>query len=193
MIDWQAGTMSSCTIERAQIVCNGKRVFKAWGHSFSSFMRVAYRALDWSYPRFYKMDPLCQLATLATRYLLQEQDLTHYKATEIALVMANTRATLHTDQRHLHTMADADHYHPRPAIFVYTLPNILIGELCMQYQIKGPSAFFIQPQPDWDFLLSYSQMLLTDPQLKVCLTGWIEYDNNNYAATLHLVQPFEKT
>lgn len=177
----------TCTIRQGQIIRDEAILWNTPDLALSSFLRQAYRALDWSYQKFYKMNTLCQLATLAGRYLLGEKGLAAYEATEIAIVMANAHATAVTDAAHYRTIAAADAYYPRPAVFVYTLPSILIGELSIQYNIKGPSAFFVQPEPDWDFLLGYSQMLLQDPSIKVCLTGWIEHYFDHYHATLHLL------
>lgn len=184
-----ASSLATCTIAQGRITLNNQVLLDLPNLDFGSFIKQAYRALDWSYPKFHKMDRLCKLATITGRYLLQDGALKEYMPSEIALVIANAQSTLHTDSKHVASIADRNAYYPSPSVFVYTLPNILVGELCIQYNIKGQSTFFIQEQPDWDFLWDYSQLLLQDKGTKICLTGWVDYTEQGYHATLHLIPP----
>lgn len=180
---------TTCTIAPGRISYNDAVQFEQKGASFDAFIRGAYKQLDWQYPKFYKMSPLCQLGTVAARYLLQNKALAPFAADSIAIVVANKHATQATDQRYLASFADPNAYYPDPNAFVYTLPNILIGEWCIQYNIKGQTAFFVQPQPDWEFLLGYSQMLLQDAATQCCLVGWVDYKEASYQATLQFIFP----
>jgi len=180
---------TTCTVAAGRILYNGRVQLDLAGLSFGEFIKQAYQALNWHYPKFYKMSSLCQLATVAARYLLQTDPLKDFDSEAIALVVANKHATLSNDQEHVASFIDRSAYYPSPSVFVYTLPNILIGEWCIQYNIKGQTAFFVQPQPDWDFLLGYSQLLLQDPDTQCCITGWVDYHDQDYQATLQFIQP----
>jgi hypothetical protein len=181
-------TVASSRIIGGQIFHNQAIWMEAPALPFGKFIKQAYRQLDWNYPKFHKMDRLCKLATVAARVLLQNGDLAPYTPSEIAVVVANRTATYHTDSKHVASITDRANYYPSPAVFVYTLPNILVGELCIQYNIKGESAFFIQEQADWPFLLDYSQLLLQNGAAKICLTGWVDYTEQDYNAELHLLK-----
>lgn len=180
-------SLASCQIAQGQIIHNQSIWLEEKELPFGKFIKQAYRQLEWSYPKFHKMDRLCKLATIAARVLLQEGGLKGYNPEEIAVVMANKTATQHTDSKHVASIQDRNDYYPSPAVFVYTLPNILIGEICIQYNIKGEAAFFIQEQADLPFLFDYSQLLLESGAAKVCITGWVDYTNADYRAELHLL------
>lgn len=181
-------TTASCSITKGQILLNQLPWLEAPALPFGQFIKQAYRQLDWKYPKFHKMDRLCKLATVAARVLLQQGALEGYASEDIAVVIANKTATYHTDRKHVTSIQDRANYYPSPAVFVYTLPNILVGELCIQYNIKGESAFFIQQKADIPFLFDYSQLLLKSGAAKVCLTGWVDYTATDYHAELHLLK-----
>ncbi|MEJ0079473.1 MAG: hypothetical protein WDM78_00555 [Puia sp.] len=42
-----------------------------------------------------------------------------------------------------------------PALFVYTLPNIVIGEISIRRHFKGENAFFVFKQFDGNFIEKY--------------------------------------
>ncbi len=180
-------TTTTCAVEAGRISYNGTLQIEWPGLNFEAFIKKAYQHLNWHYPKFYKMSPLCQLATVAGRYLLQNNALDDFPPEAIGVVIANKHASRSTDQQHVATFTNPQAYYPSPSIFVYTLPNILIGEWCIQYNIKGQTAFFVQPQLDWDFLLGYSQMLLQTPDTQCCITGWVDYHPQHYRATLQFI------
>ncbi|MGH1337862.1 MAG: 3-oxoacyl-ACP synthase [Aureispira sp.] len=180
-------SLASCQITQGQIIHNQSIWLEEQALPFGKFIKQVYRQLEWKYPKFHKMDRLCKLATITARVLLQDGLLEGYLSEDIAVVIANKTATSHTDNKHITSIHPADYY-PSPAVFVYTLPNILVGELCIQYNIKGESAFFIQEQANLPFLFDYSQLLLESGAAKVCLTGWVDYTDAHYNAELHLLK-----
>lgn len=179
--------LGSCQITQGQILHNQSIWLEEKELPFGKFIKQAYRQLEWTYPKFHKMDRLCKLATITARVLLQDGGLEGYAPEEIAVVIANRTATYQTDSKHIASIHPADYY-PSPAVFVYTLPNILVGELCIQYNIKGESAFFIQEQANLPFLIDYSQLLLESGAAKVCLTGWVDYTDTHYNSELQLLK-----
>lgn len=181
-------SLATCQITQGQIIHNQTVWLEEKELPFGKFIKQAYRQLEWTYPKFHKMDRLCKLATITTRVLLQDGGLEGYAPEEIGIVIANKTATYHTDSKHIASIQDRSNYYPSPAVFVYTLPNILIGELCIQYNIKGEAAFFIQEQPNLPFLFDYSQLLLESGAAKICLTGWVDYTDPYYNTELHLLK-----
>ena len=133
-----------CTIRRDHVWINGRETFKATPGSEKDFLKQLYQHLQLDYPKFYKMDNLCQLAFIASDLLLKDNKATErYRPEEISIVISNSSASLEIDTEHQGTISDKDNYFPSPAVFVYTLPNILIGEIAIRNLIKGENTFFI--------------------------------------------------
>ena len=72
-------------------------------------------------------------------------------------------------------------------MFVYTLPNILIGELCIKYNIQGESVFFIQDDIDKDMLMDYGSALIQSGDAKICICGWCDYIEDAYLSEIFII------
>jgi hypothetical protein len=91
---------------------------------------------------------------------------------------------LHTDKIY----QDSIEQQPSPAIFVYTLPNIMIGEICIRHGFKGEGLFFIEENFDKAFVTEYTAELIRSKKAVLGLAGWIEVDmEGNYLADLDLL------
>ncbi len=144
-----------------------------------------YRALDPGYLKFFKMDNLSKLGFLATELLLKDIAISEkYKAQEVALLISNSSSSLDTDFKYW----EANKQVPSPALFVYTLPNILLGELCIRHKIKGENSFFVSEQFDSGFIHNYAEALFEEGNTKACICGWVEILKNEYRAFLYLVE-----
>jgi hypothetical protein len=155
----------------------------------AAFLKSAYKHFQFNYPKFYKMDKLCQLAFLASDLLLRDNKLTEkYSKEDIAIVISNSSSSLEIDTEHQQTISDKTNYFPSPAVFVYTLPNILIGEIAIRNLIKGENTFFIFDKFDAGFTASYINSLLNSGRAESCIAGWVEYYEGNYEAFLYSVE-----
>jgi hypothetical protein len=177
-------------MDSGKINLNHSIVFTETEHEHAvSFLKSAYKHFMLNYPKFYKMDKLCQLAFVASDLLLKDNKVTEkYGSDEIAIVVANGSASLEVDTEHQNTIADSSNYYPSPALFVYTLPNILIGEIAIRNKIKGENTFFIFDKFDADFMSSYIDSLLETGKAKCCVTGWVDFYENKYSAFLYTVE-----
>lgn len=180
--------LASCSIKNAQIHLNDTLVFEKAEVPFAKFIKGAYKHFELGYSKFHKMDRLCKLAFVAANVLLQDDILADYAPEDIAIVMGNANSTLHTDSKHAESIQDRDNYYPSPAVFVYTLPNIMVGEICIKYKIKGESCFFVSNELDKDLLMDYSQNLIQTKNAKICLTGWVDYTESGYEAILYVIK-----
>lgn len=181
-------TYPYCEIKEEQIALNGAVVFEQKDVTFAKFIKGAYKHFELNYPKFHKMDRLCKLAFVAANILLKEGQLKNYAPEDIAVVMANANSTLHTDSKHADSIKDRVDYYPSPAVFVYTLPNIMVGEICIKYNIKGESVFLVSNEFDENLLMEYSLDLLAADEAKICLMGWVDYTENGYHAILSLIK-----
>ena len=177
-----------CEIKANTLTVNGEVVYKQLDLPFAKFIKGAYKHLGLKYPKFHKMDRLCKLAFIAANSLLGQDALADYAPEDIAIVMANRSSTLHTDSKHCESIKDREDYYPSPAVFVYTLPNIMMGEIAIQYKIKGEGLFLIGEQPNLELLEDYAQNMLRNQEAKACLVGWVDYTAQDYYARLTLLK-----
>lgn len=174
-------------IKDHQILVNGKVVFSYdKQHGLTEFVSNAYKALGISYPKFHKMDTQCKLGFLASEALFKDSDfLQRASLDKIAIVLSNSASSLETDRQHQHSISDKTNYFPSPAIFVYTLPNIVIGEIAIRYKITGENAFFVSEKLDAELLKNYIDILFANGS-ESAIGGWIEVDGDNYEAFIFL-------
>lgn len=149
------------------------------------FFTNAYKQFAYDYPRFYKMDQLAKLGWLTSEVLLTGTfEAGRYQPEEVGLVLFNANASLDTDIKYQDTINGL----PSPAVFVYTLPNIVIGEISIRNQFKGDSAFFVDEKPDINFMHQYVSILMNENALQCCICGWVDTLGAAYDAFMVLVE-----
>jgi hypothetical protein len=177
---------SYCTIQNNQISLNGETVFSSESTVFTDFSKKAYKHFEIAYPKFFKMDNLSKLAFLGAELLLKSEN-DPSKENNIALVFANKSSSLDTDVKFQNSIADPESFYPSPAVFVYTLPNICLGEISIRHQLKSENSFFIFVEYNPIFMEKYSNFLLETQKANKVLCGWVEYYNEDYKAFLYLL------
>lgn len=171
-----------CIIRDRSIICDGKVLFRADDRALNDFLLSAYAFLKVDYPKFYKMDNLSRLGFLAAEVLLKDRDLRgDYGAENIALVLSNAHSSQDTDMRYAASAKTV----ASPALFVYTLPNIVTGEICIRHKIKGENAFFISPAFDAGLVASYADMVLASGSA-ACIAGWADVLEERHDVFLYL-------
>lgn len=171
------------TIEKGRVLLNGNSFFEGEQYEIGSFLKSLYKHLGLKYGKFFKMDYLSKLGLLASEILLKDVDVIKQETDEVALVFANASSSLNTDVKYQESIAEI----PSPAVFVYTLPNIVIGEISIKNKFYGEHMFFIQQQYDKEFLVKYAESLFETTQTKYAIVGRLEVDiYGNYKAQLIL-------
>jgi len=171
-----------CTIENSKIILNNEIIFESQTENFSDFAKEAYKSLELNYPKFHKMDNLSKLAFLASEMILKNSD--HSKT---ALVFANKSSSLDTDFKYQESINSQENYFPSPAVFVYTLPNICVGEISIKHKMQTENAFFVLDEFDEDFLNTYSARILQSGKAEKVLCGWVELYQESYKAFVYLL------
>ena len=172
-------------IENSAVRINDAVDFIQDEKAFKPFAKKVYRHYDMDYPKFYKMSPLSKLGFLASELLLKDVDLSGIDREKVSIIMANSSSSLHTDAIYQESIESK----PSPAIFVYTLPSILIGEICIRNGFKGEGIFFIREHFDKGFIFECAENLLRSTQTDMSLVGWVEMDmEGSYLADLYLVK-----
>lgn len=177
---------SYCHIKDQGLWVNGSLVFKDEQEAFSTFIKSVYKYLTTDYPKFFKMDNLSKLALLAADVLLKDEQLND-QDNNIALVFSNRASSLNTDRKHQAAIENESEYFPSPAVFVYTLPNICIGEISIKHRLYSENSFFIFERFNAEHLQMYANYLLRKGKAEKVLCGWVDFDETNYEAFLYLV------
>ncbi|WP_349314652.1 hypothetical protein [Chitinophaga sp. MM2321] len=176
-------------IRHNSIFLNGKLLWEAEkGWELQEFLRAAYDHFSGQYPKFHKMDALSKLGWLAAEVLLQGTAVNTYPPESVGMVLSNRSASLDTDLRYYATVQDI----ASPALFVYTLPNIVMGEICIRHGFKGENTFFVSETFDTELMSTYPAQLLATTPLQACLCGWVEVMHQAYEAVLFLVENREE-
>ena len=177
-----------CTLRYPVVRLDGSIVYEHPGDS-SEFLKSAFRNLNSAYPKFFKMDTLSKLGFLAAEYLLKNLHLSEkYLPEEIGIILQNSSSSLDTDEKHQESISDRNNYFPSPSVFVYTLPNIMIGEIAIRHKIKGENVVLISQKPDAEQLFFYVNELFARNRVKCCISGWVEAYQDHQEAIVILVE-----
>jgi hypothetical protein len=172
-------------ISHHRIFKNSLSVFENKDTGLPGFLMAAYRHFGINYPKFYKMDNLSKLGWLASEVLLKDSfEAGKYKPEDVGILFSNASSSLDADLKYFESTRDI----ASPALFVYTLPNIVIGEICIRHKFKGESAFFIFDAFDADFMEKYVRNLINNNILQACICGWLELIGEEYKAVLFLIE-----
>ena len=176
---------AGCTISKGVIYKDGVNVFEKNNTTLEEFLASIYKHYQLQYPKYYKMDNLCKLGWLAAEILVKDSfQKDHYQPEEVGMVLANANSSLDDDIKYFETTKGIS----SPSLFVYTLPNILIGEICIRNTFKGEHTFYIQDVFDTGFIEKQVNYLLDENILKACLCGWVDVLEQDYKAVLFLVE-----
>lgn len=171
--------VSQIRITPSQTLLDGKQVS-------NSGITGIYREMIGNYPKFFKMDSLCKLGFVAAELLLGS--MTAEEKENGAIILFNRNGSLITDRNYQQTIAD-DNYFPSPALFVYTLANIVTGEIAIRHKIYGESSFYILENRDEKRMeeIVENAFLTSDPSF--ILTGWVDYDDEeHYLAEMKIMK-----
>jgi hypothetical protein len=181
--------VASCVINKQSVYKNGSVLFVDEKPSLQDFLVAIYDRFAINYPKFYKMDNLSKLGFLASEILLKDENLlANYQPEEIAVVLTNSNASLDADIKYFDSVKDI----ASPALFVYTLPNIIIGEICIRNNVKGENAFFVFNNFNADFIETYVNNLMDNHKAKLCICGWVDVLQEDYNAALFLIDKNER-
>jgi len=156
--------------------------------TFAEFIKTLYKQEQISYPKFYKMDSLSKLGFMSAELLLRHKNPGRYKPGSLAVVLANSSSSLDTDLGHQASIRNRSAYFPSPSVFVYTLSNIVIGEICIRHGLKGENVFLISEKFNPGQIRDHVSDLLDNERSKACICGWVELLGNNFKAMMVLVE-----
>ena len=161
-----------------------------------SILTAIYRQYVGNYPKYYKMDGLSRLGFIATELLLSAEAMeaevpqkAGKHADDRAVILFNRSSSLVSDKKYLASITDETNYFPSPSTFVYTLPNIVTGEIAIRNGYHGETSFYVLADKDEAQMQEILQTAFQDSQTQSAITGWIDYeDAEHFEADLYIVE-----
>ena len=157
----------------------------------NGLLTALYKQIIGNYPKYYKMDGLCRLGFVASELLLKaerdEGSFTEDTNKTRAIVFFNRSSSIASDKKYLASIAEKDNYFPSPSVFVYTLPNIVTGEIAIRNGYHGETSFYILPHKNEFLMQDIIETTFMDEQTTSVLTGWLDYeDSEHFEADLYI-------
>ena len=134
------------------------------------------------------MDDHSKLGFIATEILLAAENSSESENTiSRSIAFFNRNASFNTDLAYLDTITDKDNFFPSPSLFVYTLPNIVTGEIALRHHYFGETNFFILPEKDFNQIYDIIECMFCDKQTESIIGGWVEYNSSdNFEANIFI-------
>lgn len=171
--------MKTVYISNSHLFINGELALKGENPIFVKFLKEVFKSLELKYPKYFKMDPLSKLGFLCAEVLLKDEKLPE-QAERIGIVLENKVSTYLVDSKHQETINDKSQYFPSPANFVYTLPNVMIGEICIRNGFKGENMVFVNEEFSPEFVSQYISTLYKSDKADFILGGFVDADEEEY-------------
>ncbi len=172
----------SVIIRNYSVVLDGKKIISGEGN-LDSFLLNVYERSSIDYPKFHRMDRLAKAGFLAAELLTRAHALPPASA-DTAVILSNNNSSLDTDRRYFESLQKV----PSPALFVYTLPNIVVGEICIRHKINGENTFLLSENFDTKLISEYVSMILEAGSSRACLAGWVDVLDEHHDVLLYLIE-----
>ena len=138
--------------------------------------------------RFFKMDLYSRLAYVGTT-LLAKDSLEGSDPEDRALFIFTQHGSVLADRKHLSTFSDPDSFFPSPAVFINTLPNVVLGEIAVRNTIKGETTLVMLPGRDDETMLQVIEATVSATKPSVLLCGWVDCaSEDRFIADLKLLK-----
>ena len=155
----------------------------------NALLTELYRNHIGDYPKFFKMDALCKLGFVASELLLGKEENRFAPREDRAIVFFNRSGSLNADTHYQATIQDPENFFPSPAAFVYTLPNIVTGEIAIRNKYYGETSFIVLEQADSAIMARQLLNAFHDSATQSILGGWINCDDDeHFDARLFIIE-----
>ncbi len=177
---------NQCIITENSVQVNDQTIFTTESpEDLDSFLLEAYSTLKVNYPKFHKMDRISKLGIITASMVFKDTPNTS-EPFSTGIILCSKSGCLHTDGTYIEGLRP-ENFNPNPTLFTYTLPSIVMGEICIKQNIKGENTYLVLEkfnQPLIDQLISN---MFFEKGMDQCLVGWIELESaNNYKSHFYL-------
>ena len=137
--------------------------------------------------RFFKMDLYSKLAYVAAG--LVKDSLEGYAPQDRALLVFTQNGSILADRKHLSTFSNPQEFFPSPAVFINTLPNVVLGEIAVNNNIKGETTLVMLPFRDETAMNKIVEATLSTTTPSALIYGWVDCDaDDSFLAELKLLK-----
>ena len=156
----------------SRVVLNEKML--TFEDSGKNLLLEIYRKAVGNWPKFFKMDPLSKVGFVSTELLLSTESPRVKDCEDRAVILFNRSGSLADDRIYEGTIRSREEFYPSPAVFVYTLPNILTGEIAIRNKYYGETSFSVLEKFDASVMLRTLEAAFVDPMTRSAVFGWVE-------------------
>lgn len=174
---------ATVVINAGEVIVNDSTFFSDKSADFGTFIREAFKSRGENNMKFYKMDDLCKLGYVAVAWLL---DGIEFGEEECGMVLSGKYGCLNTDMKHQQIIDKEGDAASSPAVFVYTLPNVVAGEISIRHHIKGENTWFWSDDRMMSDLKHYATLMAGASDLRYCIIGHLDFLNGEYFAKFEL-------
>lgn len=155
----------------------------------AAMLTALYRKEINDYPKYFKMDPLCRLGFIATELLLKaEGEAAEGTRSDRAVVVCTRYGCYANDCRYQRTITD-ENYFPSPAVFVYTLANIVTGEIAIRNHYQGETSCFVLHDHEPERVRQLAATAFCDDETKSVVSAWLDCRNEEeFEAVVELME-----
>ncbi len=142
----------------------------------STLITKVYRNEIGDWPKFFKMDSLSKMGFVGVEMALKQANIT-LDSEKTCVIMANRISSTKDNREFAATIEDHNQYFPSPALFVYTVPNVVTGEIAIRHQLYGETSFYIlDKQEDLEPIV---QSTAQTTHADTLIVGWLEEEEAN--------------
>lgn len=180
----KATCQHTVTLTESELFVDGERVqLHATG---KDMLTEIYKNSGADYPKFYKMDIMSRVVYIASELLLHHNNVTADPGR--AVILFNRTSSVVSDRNHLATIRDEENFYPSPSVFLYTLPNIVAGEVAIRNGIKAETSLYIIDRKDEKLMEQVISASMAASGARSMITGWVDCsDPEHFEAKLKLL------
>lgn len=141
-------------------------------HSGKAILTEIYKTRLDDYPKFYKMDVFNRLVYVASQLLVKEEN-AEVQDEKRAIILFNRDTTVVADRKHISTIWDRSEFFPSPSLAIFTLPNIVAGEVAIRNHYKGETSFYILDHKDDVLMRHIVEATFNCSSVRSMITGWV--------------------
>ena len=135
-----------------------------------SHLTQLYRQEVGDYPKFFKMDVLSRLGFLLTERLIGTDENRFQPRKDRAVLVFSREGSIANDRHYAESMKDF----PSPSLFVYTLPNIVAGEIAIRNKYAGETSAFVLEKYDEEAIFALVKEAFQDPVTQSAVVIWAD-------------------
>ena len=132
-----------------------------------------YKKYIGDYPKFHKMDVFTKLAFLAVDVVIRNGS-ESVEDDQRAVILFNSSSSIVADRKHIATFSKEGEFYPSPSVFLYTLPNIVTGEIAIRHGYKGETSLYIIDSYDDEIINTVIESTFAQSSVRTMIAGWVD-------------------